>query len=247
MAAALRSARAAALPALRLGVLQFGTVQWVAEVIRRHALDQAHGFALEPVRLAGPEAGRVALMAQSADIVLSNVFFAATQRAAGTPLCIAPFSSASGAVMVRPEQPLHGLADLAGRRLGVAGGPLDKSWLLVQAAGAHAGLDLAAAATLSYAAPPLLNAKLLQGELEAVLTFWNFAARLEAVGCRQLVSVADCARRLGLPDQLALTGFVFHQGGHAATPLWWKASSPPSPRPGGSSPGRRRRGRTSGR
>lgn len=113
--------------------------------------------------------------------------------------------------MVPAASRVHGLHDLAGRRLGVAGGPLDRSWLLVQAAAKADGVpDLARAARVVYAAPPLLNAKLRQGELEAVLTFWTFAAALEAEGFRQAVSVAECTRKLGLPAQLGLLGFVFH-------------------------------------
>jgi NitT/TauT family transport system substrate-binding protein len=214
LAAALAAvaAPAAAAPPLRLGVLQFGTVQWVAEVIRRHALDQAHGFALETITLASNDAGRVALMGRSADIVVSDWFFVASQRTAGTALSFAPFSSAAGALMVPPASPLRGIADLPGRRLGVAGGPLDKSWLLFQAA-AHklAAIDVAATAAVTYGAPPLLNAKLQQGELDAVLTFWNFAARLEANGFRQLVSIDECAAALELPAPLSLIGFVFHE------------------------------------
>lgn len=204
---------------VRLGVLQFGTVQWVAEIIRRHGLDQAHGVALETVTLANNDAGRVALMAQAADIVVSDWFFVASQRSAGTALSFAPFTSASGALMVPPGSPVRGIGDLQGRRLGVAGGPLDKSWLLFQAA-AHklAAIDVAAAASLTYGAPPLLNAKLRQGELDAVLTFWNFAARLEADGFRQVISVEECARALDLPAPLSLVGFVFHEAWARANP-----------------------------
>ena len=54
---------------VRLGVLQFGTVQWIADVIRRRKLDAGHGFALNPAPLANTEAGRVALMAGGAEIV----------------------------------------------------------------------------------------------------------------------------------------------------------------------------------
>ena len=199
-------------PRLRLGVLSFGTVQWVADIIRRHALDQAHGFALETAPLANPDAARVALMGQSVDVVVSDWFFVATQRTAGTALSFAPFSSATGALMVPAASPIRGIADLRGRRLGVAGGPLDKSWLLFQAAAhARAGIDVATAAEVAYGAPPLLNAKLKQGELDAVLTFWNFAARLEAEGFRQVTSVAECARMLDLPEPLSLVGFVFHE------------------------------------
>lgn len=211
LAGRVRHARAAP-PAVRLGILQFGTVQWLADIIRRNRLDAAHGVALQTVTLANIDAGRVALMAGSADVVVSDLLFAATQRAAGTRLCFAPFSSAAGALMVRADSPVRTLADLRGKRLGVAGGPTDKSWIVVQAAArARDGIELATAAQLAYAAPPLLNAKLAQGELDAVLTFWNFAARLEAEGFRQAVSVADCARALGLPGELGLVGYVFRE------------------------------------
>ena len=196
----------------RLGILQFGTVQWVADVIGRNKLDSSHGFTLQTQTLANTDAGRVALMANSADIVTSDWTFVAAQRAAGTRLCFAPFSSSTGGVMVQPSSPIRSLADLAHRRLGVAGGPLDKSWLIVRAAAkAQAGIDLTEAADVVYGAPPLLNAKLQQNELDAVLTYWNFAARLEVAGIRQVVSVSDCTRDLGFSAPISLVGFVFHQ------------------------------------
>jgi NitT/TauT family transport system substrate-binding protein len=203
---------AAPMPQVRLGILQFGTVQWVADVIRRHALDVRHGFALRDVTLANTDAGRVSLMAGGSDVVVSDWPFVASQRAAGNRLAFAPFSSSSGGIITGPGSSIRTLADLRGRKLGVAGGPLDKSWLVVRAAAkAIAGLDLASEAQLAYGAPPLLGAKLAQGELDAVLTFWNFAARLEAAGCHEIVSVAQCAISLGLPDHLNLIGFVFHE------------------------------------
>jgi NitT/TauT family transport system substrate-binding protein len=196
---------------LRLGLLQFGTVQWLVEVIRHDGLDRAHGIDLHTSLLANNDAGRVALMAGGADLVVADWLFAAYQRQAGTPLSFAPFSSASGGIMVPGKSPIASLTDLRGRRLGVAGGPADRSWLLVQAAARRKyQLDLRAAANVVYGAPPLLGAKLQQGELDAVLTFWTFAARLEAEGCRQVISVDDCAKWLGLPAQLGLLGFVFH-------------------------------------
>ena len=196
---------------MRLGLLQFGTVQWIADVIHRHALDAGHGFALSTPPLANTEAGRIALMAGGADVVVSDWLFAASQRAGGTKLCFAPLSSAAGGVMARADSPLRSLADLRGRKLGVAGGPVDKSWILVQATARRQGLDLATAAHVNYGAPPLLEAKLLQGELDAVLTYWNFAARLEAQGAHEVVSVAECERQLGLSGSAALVGYVFHE------------------------------------
>lgn len=210
MAFAVR-ARAAERPAIRLGLVQFGTVQWVADVIQRHGLDAAHGFSLDAVKLANTDAGRVAIMGAQADIVVLDWPFVAVQRGAGTKLCFAPLSSSSGAIMAKAGSAIHDLAGLKGARLGVAGGPVDKSWLVVQAAGRRAGIDLASAASVSYGAPPLLGAKLEQGELDAVLTFWNFAAKLETEGFAQVASVSECAVALGLPARLDLIGFVFQE------------------------------------
>ncbi len=211
--AVLPLARAAhATNTVRLGTLPFGTVQWVAEMIRRGGLDVKHGFALTPVITANNDAGRVALLAGSADIVVSDWLFAAAQRQAGTPLCFAPLSNATGGVVVPQGSPVQALTDLRGKRLGVAGGPLDKSWIIVQGAARAAGIDLTHEAEVAFAAPPLLEAKLRQGALDAVLTFWNFVARLEANGFHEAIPVASCARALGIDGPLDLVGFVFHEG-----------------------------------
>lgn len=219
-AAAWPAARAAGSAAtVRLGVLQYGTVQWIADVIRRNGLDAAHGIALATRVLANNDAGRIALMAGSVDVIVSDWTMVASQRAAGHALVFAPFSGALGGIMVRADAPLRALADLRGRRLGVAGGPFDKSWLLVLAAGRKEGIDLAAAASVVYGAPPLLDGKLAQGDLDAVLTFWTSAARLRAKGFREMRAVADIAGELGLPPHLGLVGYVFHED-------WARANRP---------------------
>jgi len=200
-----------ALPELRLGTVQYGSVQWVADTIRRGDLDKAHGFTLRTSMLANTEAGRVALMAAATDVILSDWPFVAVQRAAGMKLSFAPFSSATGGVMTAADSPIRKLADLRGRKLGVAGGPADKSWLLVQAAGRKQGIDLATEAKPIYGAPPLLGGKLQQGELDAVLTYWNFAARLEAAGYREAIPVSDCTKALDISPHISMVGFVFRE------------------------------------
>ncbi len=103
------------------------------------------------------------------------------------------------------------IGDLKGRVLAVAGGPLDKSWLIVQAAAIRAGIDLKRETTLEYGAPPLIAQKLQQGEAAAGLNFWNFCARLEALGYRRILDVRDAEAALGLKQPVALIGYVFSE------------------------------------
>ncbi|MGH7120463.1 MAG: hypothetical protein ACREFP_15990 [Acetobacteraceae bacterium] len=114
---------------------------------------------------------------------------------------------------------MRGLKDLAHRRSGVAGGPYDKSRIIVRAAAERqAGIDLARAADIVHAAPPLLSARLAQGGLAAVLTYWSFVATLEAAGFRPLVAVSACAKALGLSAHPPVGGYVFKQAWAEKTP-----------------------------
>ena len=199
-------------PAVRLGVLVFGTVRWLARVIRRHHLDRTHGFMLETEALADNAGGKVALLGRSVEVIVSDWLFVGIARAHDLRLNFSPLSSSTGALLLGHGSDVRTLRDLTGRRLGVAGGPYDKSWMIVRAAARQRdGIDLARAARVIYAAPPLLSAKLGQGELDAVLTFWNFAAALQVAGFRSLVTVAACARMIGLPAHPPILGYVFRQ------------------------------------
>ena len=199
-------------PTVRLGVLMFGTVRWVARVIQRHHLDRAHGFVLETARLTDNGAGKVALLGGAVDVIVSDWLFVGIERARQLRLNFSPFSSATGALLAARHADVRSVRDLAGRRLGVAGGPYDKSWMIVRAAVRQRdGIDLARTARVTYAAPPLLSAELEHGGLDAVLTFWNFAAALEVAGLRPLLTVAACARALGLPAHPPILGYVFRQ------------------------------------
>ena len=111
--------------------------------------------------------------------------------------------------MVPANSPIKGIADLKGKKLGVAGGPLDKSWLLLQALARRSGVDLRTQAEIAYGAPPLLTQKALQGETDATLTFWNFCAELEAKGMSRAVSMEYVVKRLGATGPVAMVGYVF--------------------------------------
>jgi NitT/TauT family transport system substrate-binding protein len=203
--------RAAPPPVVRVGVLPFGTVAWEAETIRRSGLDEAAGYRLEPVRLATNDAARIAFLGGQVDVIVSDLLLAARLRNEGRKVRFVPYSTTEGAVMVPADSPIREVGDLAGKRIGVAGGALDKNWLLLKAhARERAGIDLAAAAP-AYGAPPLIANKLESGELDAALLYWNFCARLEARGYRRLIGAGDIARAFGLKGEIALIGYMFDE------------------------------------
>ncbi|HYH21275.1 MAG TPA: ABC transporter substrate-binding protein [Azospirillum sp.] len=207
----LQPARAA--ETLRLGVLKFGTVSWEIETLRRLGLDAKAGLTLEVVDLANPEAGKIALLGGSVDVIVSDWLWTARQRAEGDALSFVPYSGAVGAVMVPPESPIRSLADLKGKRIGVAGGPLDKSWLLVRGLTRQEhGFDPASDSQPVFAAPPLLSQQAETRQLDAVLIYWNFAARLEAKGFRRLLDVEEAGARLGGGGvRVPSLGYVFRE------------------------------------
>ncbi|MBK4718399.1 ABC transporter substrate-binding protein [Azospirillum sp. YIM DDC1] len=212
-------AHAADRPAVTIGVLKFGTVSWELDVIRHHRLDEAAGFELKLMELASGQAAQIALQGGAVDMIASDWLWVARQRAAGADLTFIPHSAAVGALMVPAASPIASVADLKGKRIGVAGTPIDKSWLLLKAlARDRYALDLDAAATPVFAAPPLLNQKATTGELDAVLNFWPYAARLQAAGMRTVIGVDGMMRDLGLSASVPAVGFVFHEGWAKANP-----------------------------
>ncbi len=196
---------------LRIGLQKTGTFAWQLDVIRRHGLASSAGLDLKISEYASPDAGKLALNSGSVDLAVVDWLWVARARALGAKFLFYPYSSSVGSVMVKSDSPVRNIADLKGRVLAVAGGPLDKSWLIVQAAAIRQGIDLKREATLAYGAPPLIFQKLQQGEADASLNFWNFCARLEAQGYRRILDVRDAQTALGLNQPVALVGYAFSE------------------------------------
>jgi NitT/TauT family transport system substrate-binding protein len=205
------AAHAADLGTVRIGVLKFGTVNWELDVIKQHGLDAEEGFTLEVTEFAANDAADVALMGEAVDGIVEDWLWVSRQRAEGVPLTFIPYSSSVGALMVPADGGIDSLADLDGKRLGIAGGPLDKSWLLIQAVAREQGVDLAEVTELVYGAPPLLTEKFRSGELDAVINYWHFAARLEAEGHKRLIDVTEAQEALGVPADTPQLGYVFRE------------------------------------
>ena len=211
-AAALLASRAKAANPTRfkVGTLPFGTVGWEIQTLIDHGFDKAAGIQVENVPLASSEAARIAFLSGSVDAIANDLLFAARLKAENKSVLYMPHSATEGALIVPAASSIKSIADLKGKSIGVAGGPLDKSWLVLRAAATkEAKLDLEKEAKLVFGAPPLLAAKVESGELDSALLYWSQAARLEAKGYRQVVSVEDLLADLGAKGRVALVGYLF--------------------------------------
>jgi NitT/TauT family transport system substrate-binding protein len=196
---------------IRIAAQKTGTLAWELEIIKAHGLDKKADLDLQTTELASTEAGKIALKGGSADIILSDWLWVARERALGDGLVFYPYSSTLGAVMVPAHSSIRTVDDLKGKTIAVAGGPIDKSWLLLQAFARRSGIDLRKQAAPVYGAPPLLSQKALQGETDATLTFWNFCAELEGRGFKRAVAMDEVMKGLGAKGAVAIVGYVFEE------------------------------------
>ncbi len=197
-------------PTIRVGVLKFGTVNWELQIIKAYKLDQSEGFNLEIVPYAGKLATTTALHGGAVDVIVNDWVWVSRQRSEGRAYSFIPYSRMNGALMVAPNSGIKTLTDLQGKTLGIAGGPVDKNWLLIRAfAQKQYRINLAESVNPIYAAPPLLAKKLENGELDAVITFWHYAAELEAKEFKRLINVTDVLTPLGMDRDVPMIGYVF--------------------------------------
>ena len=195
---------------VKVGVLKFGTVNWELKSMKHAEYDLRNGVDVEIVPYAGGDATRIALQGGEVDVIVADWLWVSRQRSDGQKLTFVPYSSSVGAIMVGADSGIDSLEGLKGKKIGVAGGPLDKSWLLLQGmAKQEYDFDLKGENEVVFGAPPLLAEKTRQGELDAMLNFWHYSARLEADGFRRLVSAEDAAAKLGSKGPVSAIGYVF--------------------------------------
>lgn len=210
-------AATASVGSLRIASLKFGSLSWVLETIRAEGLAEKEGLSITVIDVATNQAGPVALLAGDAEVIVSDWTWALRQRSLGENLKFAPYSSALGGVMVPEASPIRQLADLKGKKLGVAGGAIDKSWLLLRAYWRQTtGTDFAKLVEPVYGAAPLLTEQIRSGRIDAVLNFWTYAARLAGSGYRQLIGMDQVLKALGIEPVPALVGFIWREKTEAA-------------------------------
>jgi NitT/TauT family transport system substrate-binding protein len=193
---------------IRIGVQAFGTVDWELAALQDNPQTD---FQLEIQHVANAEAGKIALQSGAVDMIVSDWIWVSRLRATGSDFTFYPYSNTSGALVVPENSPIHSVKDLKGKRLGIAGGELDKNWLLLQALAEQEQLDLNASVEKTYGAPPLITEQIKQNRVDAALTYWHFAARLEAEGYRQIIDGKGILKGLGIQEDVPSLGYVFKQ------------------------------------
>ncbi len=200
------SAFAAEKTTLRIGVQTSGTLDWELSV-----LPESPDFQIQVQPVATAESAKIALQSGAVDMIVSDFLWVSQTRNTGAEFTFYPYSNTSGALVVPANSAIHEVKDLAGKRLGIAGGELDKNWLLLQAVGKKQKVDLNATVEKIFGAPPLINEQLKNQRVDAVLTHWHFAAQLEAQGYRQLLDGKTLQRDLGIAENVPTLGYVFKQ------------------------------------
>lgn len=197
-------------PVVRVGVLKFGTVNWLMEAVSSNGLDQAEGIRLETVALAGKAATSIAFQAGDVDMIVTDWIWAMRQNTKNKTLRYSPYSTALGALVAGENG--GDLCDFKDRTLGIVGGALDKSWLVLQAlADKKCGFDIAAENEVLFGAPPLMSRQLQDGAIQAVSTYWKFVAQLEAKGFAPVVRIDHALSELGISPAPPLIGFVWDE------------------------------------
>ncbi|MGL6251282.1 MAG: ABC transporter substrate-binding protein, partial [Billgrantia desiderata] len=198
-------------PLLRLSVLQFGTAHWELDHLQRHGLDRDEGFVLDVRLVANLPASRIAVSSGDVDGAVVDLTWAQARHVAGHSYRYLPYSSQMGDVLAAPGASIHDIEDLRGKRIGVAGGPDSKGWVLLTRAAQARGMALEREAQVQFGAPPLLSQAFRRGQFDVLVTFWHFAAELTAAGEADVALPMDSLlASLDIPTGLPILGYVFH-------------------------------------
>ena len=195
---------------IRLGVLAYGTVNWELNALEQQGLLETEKYQLKITRMANPQAGKVALLSGSVDMIVADWVWVSRQRSTGKDYTFYPYSNTIGALVLAKNSQIKSLQDLAGKKLAIAGGELDKNSLLLGAVMQKQGLTGVLNSTEKiYGAPALLAHQLKQERVDALLTYWHYAARLEAAGYPVLMTGADLLQQLEVKEKVPSIGYVF--------------------------------------
>ena len=196
---------------LRIGSLQYGSVNWELKLIKELKLDKDNNFDLEIIELASKNAAAVALQGGAVDVIVTDWFWVSRQRNEGRNFSFVPHSMAAGGLIVHNDSGIKGLEDLKGKKIGIAGGQVDKSWLILRTYYKKKyNEDLKKSSRQIFGAPPLLNKKIKQKSFDAILTYWPYQAKLMTdENFSKVINITDIIQKLDIPPGVPVIGWVF--------------------------------------
>jgi len=185
--------------AVRMAVIGSSGQDEVPYVVQRFGLDRKHGLALEIVDFAVPGQQYTLHRADAIDVSAGNFVDLLRQRKSGVALqAFHGFQGYCNRIVAKAASPIRAFTDLKGKRVGEFGTTF-LDWLIIRAAGQRAyGIDLERDATPVGGAPPLLNAFLDRGEIDATLQFSTLTLGPLAQGAdRSVVEMPALMRAAG--------------------------------------------------
>ena len=198
------------LKTVKVGVLKWGTANWELNTLIDKKLDNKNKYKLEVVGLGSKTASSTALQGGEVNIILTDFIWVNRQRSEGANFTLVPHSFTVGGLITRPESGIKSISDLQGKKIGIAGGPVDKSWIILQAyAKQKFGIDLKDSVETVFAAPAVINEQIIEGNVDAVLNFWHYNATLKTAGMDELISVKSMLKEMDLDSNTPLLGWAF--------------------------------------
>lgn len=195
---------------LNIGLLKFGSVNWEINIIEKNNLDKKNNVVIKKKFFATKNAAAIALQGNAVDMIVTDWIWVSRQRGENRNYTFFPHSMSVGGIIVKHDSDIMDIKDLKNKKLGVAGSSIDKSWLLFRAySNKKLNKDPKNFLKPIYAAPPLLNELIKRDKIDAVLNYWHYNAQLKSKGYRELISVEDILKDLGIKTKIPAIGWVF--------------------------------------
>ena len=197
---------------LNIGLLKWGSVNWEMNIIEHNKLDKKNNVIIKKKFFSTKNAAAIALQGKAVDVIVTDWIWVSRQKAENKSYFFYPHSMSVGGIIVKHDSEIIDLNTLKNKKLGIAGSSIDKSWLLFRAySKKKMAVDPINFLKPTYAAPPLLNEFIERNEIDAVLNYWHYNARLKSKGYRELISVENILKDLGIKTKIPAFGWVFSE------------------------------------
>mgnify|MGYP001311316448 CR=1 FL=1 len=197
---------------LNIGLLKYGSVNWEINIIKENNLDKKNNVVIKEKFFSTKNAAAIALQGKAVDMIVTDWIWVSRQKGEKRNYFFFPHSMSVGGIMVKHDSEISNINDLENKKLGIAGSSIDKSWLLFRAyTNKKLFQDPKNFLKPTYAAPPLLNEFIERNEIDAVLNYWHYNARLKSKGYKEIISVDSILKNLGIKTQIPSIGWVFSE------------------------------------